>query len=78
MEGRYYVFSITLTSSGAEDRKLTPYDDLDTAQRKYHEAFNGIGGGPQFISCAILDRYMNFIPGYRSYWQKQEVPPEEA
>ena len=69
MEGRYYVLSITLTSQDTEQRVLTPYDDLDTAKRKYHEAFAGIGGGPKFISCAVLDRYLNVVDGYRDYWE---------
>lgn len=78
MEGRYYVFSITITSSGAEDRKLTPYDNKDTAIRKYHEAFNAVGAGPSFVSCSILDRYMNILPGFREYWEKAEEPTTEA
>ena len=75
MENRYYVLSIIVTSSGQEQRNLTPYDNLDTAKRKYHEAFNTIGGGPQLISAEVLDRYLNVIPGYRDTWQQEQ--PEE-
>ena len=75
MENRYYVLSIVVTSSGQEQRNFTPYDDLDTAKRKYHEAFNTIGGGPKLISAEVLDRFLNVIPGYRDTWQ-EEVQPE--
>ena len=75
MENRYYVLKILVTSSGGEERTITPYDDLDTAKRKYHEAFNTIGGGPKLISAEVLDRYLNVIPGYRDYWE-QETPEE--
>ena len=76
MEERYYVLSITVTSSGAEDRKLTPYGDKNTAIRKYHEAFNGIGGGPTFISAEVLDKYLNVVGNYRDYWELEETPEE--
>ena len=74
MEGRYYVFKIVLNSQGTETRDLTPYDDINTAERKYHEAFNVIGGGPTFISCCVMDRYMNQLPGYNGYWKLEETP----
>ena len=77
MENRYYVLNITITSSGAEQRNLTPYDDIDTAKRKYHEAFNTIGGGPQLISVEVLDRYLNVLPGYRDTWEATSPEPNE-
>ena len=76
MENRYYVLKIQVNSSGAEERNLTPYDDLDTAKRKYHEAFNTIGAGPKLISVEIADRYLNVIPGYRETWEPEETPAE--
>ena len=76
MENRYYVIKIVVTSSGAEERSLTPYDDLTVAPRKYHEAFSTIGGGPKLISAEVLDRFLNVIPGYRSTWQQPEPEPE--
>lgn len=77
MENRYYVIKIVVTSSGGEERSITPYDDLDTAKRKYHEAFNTIGGGPKLISCEVIDRYLNVIPGFRDTWQLEEPEPTE-
>ena len=71
MEERWYVLQILVTSKDEEQRTLTPYDNHDTAIRKYHEAFNTIGGGPKFISAEILDRYLNVDPAYRSYWEQQ-------
>ena len=75
MENRYYVLKILVTSSGGEERTFTPYDDLDTAKRKYHEAFNTIGGGPKFISAEVLDMYLNVVPNYKDWWQLET--PEE-
>lgn len=59
MEERYYLVTIKVTSQGTEERNLTPYDDYNTALRKFHEAFNVIGGGPTYISALILDRAMH-------------------
>ena len=70
---RWYVLKITITSSGAEERNLTPYDDHDTAIRKWHECFNTIGGGPKFIGATILDKYMNKDEKHTDWW---EAAPE--
>ena len=59
MEGRVYLITIKTLSSGNEERNMTPYDDPDAALRKFHEAFNVIGGGPTHIAAAILDNNMN-------------------
>lgn len=75
MTERYYLVVIKVTSQGAEERNLTPYDDYDTAVRKFHEAFNVIGGGPKYIGATILDRYMN--ERRAEIWQ-EEVEPEQA
>ena len=80
MDNRYYVLKIQINSSGAEERSFTPYDDLTTAERKYHEAFNTIGAGPQHIAVEVLDRYLNIVPGYISVWEPPVEPgpePEE-
>ena len=74
MENKWYVIKIVVTSSGGEERVITPYDNLDTAKRKYHEAFNTIGGGPKLISCEVVDRYFNVVSGYKDYWQEEETP----
>ena len=76
MDNRWYVFRVVITSKGEEERNLTPYDDKDTAIRKYHEAFNVIGAGPTFVSACILDRYMNQEQKFKDYWQKTEQPQE--
>ena len=76
MENRYYVLKIQVNSNGAEERNLTPYDDLDTAKRKYHEAFNTIGAGPKLISVEVLDRYLNVVPGYRETWEPEAEEEE--
>lgn len=71
---RFYVVSITLTSSGAEDRKLTPYDDLTTATRKFHEAFGTIGAGPKRVCVTLLDTYLNELK--RESWEDAEALSE--
>jgi hypothetical protein len=74
MENRYYVLDIKITSKDTEDRKLTPYNDLTTAQRKYHEALTGIGAGSKRICVALLDTYLNTIQ--REVWMEPEPEPE--
>lgn len=69
MEGRVYLLTIKTLSSGNEERNLTPYDDPDVALRKFHEAFNVIGGGPTYISAAILDRNLNTLKG--EVWKEE-------
>ena len=58
-ENRQYLVVVKITSNGSEDRSFTPYDDPDVALRKFHDAFNVIGGGPKQIGAALLDFYMN-------------------
>ena len=77
MENRWYVLKIVVNSSGTEERSLTPYDDKDTAIRKWHEIFNVIGGGPKFVSGTILDRYMNKDEKHTDWWQEEEPEPNE-
>lgn len=73
MNGRYYLLTITITSVGTESRNLTPYDNIDTALRKFHEAFNGIGGGPKKIVSALLDSNLNVIK--HDLWEQPEPEP---
>jgi hypothetical protein len=69
---RYYLIVVKITSQDTEDRQLTPYDDINIATRKFHEAFNSIGGGSKKISAMILDDKFGIV--------KSEVwtLPEEA
>lgn len=73
MNNRYYILDIKLTSKDTETRTLTPYDDLTTAQRKYHEALTGIGAGSKRICVALLDIYLNIVQ--KEVWIEPE--PEE-
>ena len=76
MDERYYLVVVKVTSQGAEERVLTPYDNYDTAVRKFHEAFNVIGGGPKYVGATILDKYMN--EKRAEVWQEAEEPAPEA
>ena len=73
MNGRYYLVRVTITSVGTEDRNLTPYDNIDTALRKFHEAFNVIGGGPKKIVATLLDSNLNEVK--RDLWEQPEEEP---
>ncbi len=75
MVNKYYVVKVIITSSGAEDRNLSAYDDIDTATRKFHEAFNVIGGGPKRIAVTLLDTYLNEIK--KEVWLEPVPEPEE-
>lgn len=70
MGERWYVLSVTITSSGAEDRKFTSYDDGDTALRKFYEAFNTIGAGPKKIMAILFDE--NLVQIKVDRWIKEE------
>lgn len=65
---RYYLVNVTITSKGTEDRQFTPYDVLETAQRKFHEALTGIGAGSRKISVCLLDSNLNQIQ--KEVWQQ--------
>ena len=75
MNNRYYILNIQITSKDTETRALTPYDDLTTAQRKYHEALSGIGAGSKRICVALLDVYLNVVQ--KEVWIQPEEEPEE-
>lgn len=76
MEERVYLITIKVLSNGNEERAMTPYDDPDTAERKWHEAFNVIGGGPKFISAEVVDKYFNVVNGLNRVWMEKETPNE--
>lgn len=73
MEERYYVVAVTTTSNGSEQRGITPYTDLETAQRKFFEPLGSIGAGPLKICVLLLDKYLNVIK--HETWE--HVEPEE-
>ena len=76
MNERYYLVDVTITSSGAEQRNLTPYDSLETALRKFHQVFGSIGAGPLKISATLLDNNLYCIKA--EVWEKEvESEPEE-
>lgn len=76
MNERYYLVDVTITSSGAEQRNLTPYDSLETALRKFHQVFINIGAGPLKISATLLDNNLYSIKS--EVWEKEvESEPEE-
>ena len=51
----YYVIVIKKLSSDTIEKSITSYDNKDTAFRKYHEAFNVIGGGPKRITSMVIE-----------------------
>ena len=50
-----YVVTIKTLSNGSIENTITKYDNKDTAIRKFHEAFNTIGGGPKRITAMLLE-----------------------
>lgn len=76
MPNRYYVLSTRITSQNTEERTITPYDSFETAQRKYHEPFGGIGAGNKKIAVLLLDSNLNTIQ--KEVWiEASEETPEE-
>ena len=74
---RYYLIVVKITSQDTEDRSLTPYDDITTATRKFHEAFNSIGGGSKKISAMLLDSNFGIVKS--EVWTlnpEEEIPAE--
>lgn len=51
----FYLVTLKTASTGTMNRVLTPYEDKDTALRKFHEAFAGIGGGPKRVTAILLE-----------------------
>lgn len=73
---RYYLATVKVTSSDTEDRNFTPYDDLNTATRKFHEAFNTIGGGSKKINAILLTSDFGIVK--TEVWEQpvEETPSE--
>lgn len=77
MNERFYVVEVTTNSTGTETRKLTPYDNSETAYRKFYEILTGIGGGALKICAGLYDSYLNQIK--KEVWVKaEEETPEET
>lgn len=74
MANRYYLVKVIITSTDAENRELTAYDDIDVATRKFHEGFNTIGGGPKKISMLLLDLNLNTLK--KEVWMAPLPEPE--
>lgn len=71
---RWYVLNVTITSSGAEQRTFTPYDDEVVATRKFYEPFNSIGAGPQKITVILFDSNLNIVK--REQWIQEAIAEE--
>lgn len=67
---RLYVLEITTTSQGTEERHFTPYDNTETAYRKFYEPLTKIGAGPKKIVVGLYDSDLNQIK--RESWEKPE------
>lgn len=76
---KYYLVTVkTLSNGTSEERAITPYTDIDAAQRKFHEAFNTIGGGPRKICAMLLDENFGILRS--EMWEQTtnvEVPEGE-
>ena len=56
---KYYLITIITNSQETETRNLTPYDNKETALRKFHEAFNTIGAGSKEIYAELIEKNDN-------------------
>lgn len=74
MNNRYYILTVTKTSTDTETRDFTPYNDLTIAQRKYHEALTGIGTGLKAIAVLLFDPWLNVIQ--KEIWTEPLPEPE--
>jgi len=75
MNERFYVVEVTTNSTGTETRKLTPYDNNETAYRKFFEPLGNIGAGPIKICVLLLDENLNVIK--KEVWIKHIEPETE-
>ena len=73
---RYYLVVVKISSQDTEERTLTPYDVETTALRKFHEAFNTIGGGSKKISAMLLSEDFGIVKS--EVWKLKETEPEET
>ena len=72
---RYYVLILKILSTGTEERSFTPYDNYNTAYRKFHEAFNTVGGGPKLIAVRLLGPKLT--PLKDEVWEESAVVETE-
>lgn len=72
---KYQLVSVIINSKGTETREMTPYDDKDTAIRKFHEKFDTVGAGSKNISVLLLDDSLN--PIKHEVWVQTEKPTTE-
>lgn len=75
----YQLLVVTITSKDTETRVITPYDDLDTATRKFHDAFSTIGAGPKKISVVLMDSDLRALR--HEVWNapvEQTTPTEQS
>ncbi len=49
-----YLVVVKTLSGGTDEKTITSYENDETLLRKFHEAFNVIGGGPTKIRAMIL------------------------
>lgn len=71
---RWYVLNVTITSSGAEQRTFTPYEDEVVATRKFYEPFGNVGAGPQKITVILFDYDLNIVK--REQWIQETIAEE--
>lgn len=67
---RYYVVNVTIASSGTENRIINPYDNEETALRKFYEPLGSIGAGPKKICVLLLDEYFEVLE--KKVWEHVE------
>lgn len=79
----YYLIVIKTLSTGTQDRSLNSYEDENIALRKFHEAFNVIGGGPRRITAILMNDYVTEnnistnVINNETWTLKEENPSEE-
>lgn len=69
---KFQLVSVIVNSTGTETRNMTPYDDYDTAFRKFHEAFKTAGAGSKKISVVLMDDNLNSV--MHEVWVQTEKP----
>lgn len=71
---KYYLITIITNSTETESRNLTPYDNKETALRKFHEAFNTIGAGSKEIYAELIEKNeVSYDIIKRETWTQEEV-----
>lgn len=67
---KYYVVEVTTTSNGSENRSISPYDNEETALRKFYAPLGNIGAGPIKICVLLLDEYFEVLE--KKVWEHVE------